>query len=220
MSSLEVRYPDAPLGAEILGVDLARGCDAATFAEIEKIFDERGVICIRDQNLTCEQHIDFSRRFGEIILMLNHKYAVRASQPEILVISNIVEDGRNIGIADAGHQWHTDSSYLKVPPRCSILYAVEVPHDEAGEPLGDTLFASMTAAYDSLPPETQQRVEGLRGVHDFTRQYERRRAKVEAAGGKRPELTEYCSGKRRPLNTTVVKREPRLRKLIVAAPIG
>lgn len=215
MSSFEVRYPDAPLGAEILGLDLARGYDAATFEQLEKLFDERGVICLRDQQLTIEQQIEFSGRFGEVVRSVNHKYALRSDQPEILVISNIVEDGKNIGIADAGQQWHTDSSYYRVPTRCSILYALEVPHDAGGKPLGDTLFASMTAAYDELPDDVKQRIDGLYGVHNFSLQYERRRAKIEAAGGKRPELSEEDKRKSPDMLHPIARRHPRTGKKCV-----
>ena len=184
----EVRHPDAPLGAEIIGLDLSHDIDAATFREIEKVFHERSVIWFRDQKLTPEQHVRFSRHFGEVEVPTNRQYSL-ASCPEIYVVSNIVENGRNIGNADAGRVWHTDSSYMQVPSRGSLLYAIEVPHGDNGQPLGDTCFASMTTAYDDLPDEVKKRAEGLRGVHNYTQQYERRLAKIKAQGGIREELT-------------------------------
>jgi taurine dioxygenase len=177
----EVTYPDAPLGAIITGIDIGGDLDAATFGAIERVFLERGVVCFRGQQLTPAQHVAFSSRFGEVETPLNRQYAL-ASEPQVLVISNVQHDGRNIGISDAGQLWHTDSSYMEIPTRCSLLYALEVPHDDAGEPLGDTLFASMTAAYDALPADTRAKIDELKAVHNFTLQYERRRAKAQAQG--------------------------------------
>jgi len=190
----EVRYPEAPLGAEIVGLDLSQDVDAATFREIEQVFHERSVIWFRNQRLTPRQHVNFSRHFGTVEVPTNSQYALPA-QPEIYVVSNIVENGRNIGNADAGRVWHTDSSYMRVPSRCSLLYAIEVPHDEAGAPLGDTLFASMAVAYDALPEATKQRVAGLQAVHNYTAQYERRLAKMRAQGLQREELTPQMRAK-------------------------
>lgn len=187
MSAFQVTYPDAPLGAIVSGIDLAAGLDADTFAAIEKLFVDRGVLCFRKQTLTPAQHVAFSQRFGEVETPLNRQYAL-PEEPRVLVISNIQKDGHNIGIADAGQLWHTDSSYMEIPTRCSVLYAHEVPHDDKGEPLGDTLFASMTAAYDALPEPMRTRVTGLNAVHNFTLQYERRREKAKAKGDVREEV--------------------------------
>jgi Taurine catabolism dioxygenase TauD, TfdA family len=74
--------------------------------------------------------------------------------PEILVLSNIIENGKPIGNADAGRTWHTDMSYTKTPPRGSLLYALEIPI-ENGRALGDTVFASAAAAFESLPADKQ-----------------------------------------------------------------
>ena len=204
----EVRHADAPLGAEIFGLDLSRDIEDATFCEIEKVFLERGVICIRGQQLTPAQHVAFSRRFGEVEASSNHAYAVLEGHPEVVVISNVIENGRNIGIADAGQLWHTDSSYMQVPTRCSLLYAMEVPHAENGEPLGDTLFASMDAAYDALSAEIKQRVGNLHAVHSFTVQYERRLADARARGEQRPALTSERKAKMPDMQHPVVRTHP------------
>lgn len=184
-----VRLTDAALGAEITGLDLREDIDEATFRAIEQVFHERSVIFFRDQQLTPQQHIRFSRHFGEVEIPTNRQYSLPA-QPEIYVVSNVVENGRNLGNADAGRVWHTDSSYMAVPSRGSLLYALEVPHADDGTPLGDTLFASMALAYDALPEALKQRIEGLQGVHNYNVQYERRLAKIQAAGGQRAALQE------------------------------
>jgi taurine dioxygenase len=203
----EVRLPDGPVGAEILGIDLSKDVDDATFREIEKVFHDRAVICFRDQKLTPEQHVRFSRHFGSVEVPTNKQYSL-ASYPEIYVVSNIVENGRPIGNADAGRVWHTDSSYMKVPSRCSLLYAIEVPRDADGQALGDTFFASMTAAYDALPEATKTRIAGLSGVHNYTAQYERRLAKMKAQGLQREELTDDMRAKVPDVVHPVVRRHP------------
>jgi taurine dioxygenase len=155
------------LGARIDGVDL-RALDDSGFAAIENAFHENGVIAISDQALDPAALIAFSRRFGT--LELNVASAFRDKEfPQVNVLSNRRgADGKYVGSPDAGQGWHADLSYNDVPARCSILHAIEVP-TRNGEPLGDTLFASMTAAYDALDPATQRRIEGLRAVHDFAK---------------------------------------------------
>ena len=164
--ALTVRQCDAPAGAEITGIDLAGEVDARAFAGVDGALNEHAVVVIRDQRITPEQFLTFSRRFGEIEVNAFNKYALNGF-PEILVVSNVVEDGKNIGYADAGSHWHTDMSYTALPPRCTLLYAREVPAAN-GEALGDTMFASVAAAYDSLPRAMQRRIADLKAVHRFS----------------------------------------------------
>jgi taurine dioxygenase len=161
-------------GAEILDVDLGSDLDAKTFVEIERTFNERSVVLFRNQRITDEQHVRFSRRFGELEIHVLKEF-VKPAHPELYVLSNIVENGKPIGIKDAGNYWHTDLSYTKAPSRGSIMYALEVPHDEAGEPLGDTQFASTAAAYESLPKDMKARLQNLKAVHRFWDRFLRER---------------------------------------------
>ena len=150
------------IGAEIAGVDLARLSDRE-FDRIEAAFNEHGVLCFRDQRLSEAQLLSFGRRFGEVEPHFLKHYT-HPDHPEILLISNIKENGRDIGHADAGRVWHTDMSYVARPPRATMLYALEVPV-ENGVVLGDTLFSSAAAAYDSLDVGEQQRIAKLRAIH-------------------------------------------------------
>jgi alpha-ketoglutarate-dependent taurine dioxygenase len=165
MPRIEIVPCDAPVGAEIRGVDLAKGIEDATFAEIDAALSAHAVIFLRDQHITPEQQVAFSRRFGEIEINSFNKYALKEN-PAVLVVSNIKEDGKDIGYADAGSHWHTDMSYTATPPRLTMLYAVEVPHKN-GRPLGDTWFASACAAYDDLPAAMKKKIEGKRAIHRF-----------------------------------------------------
>jgi taurine dioxygenase len=164
--AIPVRKCDAALGAEIV-FDLSRAIDDRTFAELEGIFHDNIVVFFRDQHLTNEQHIAFSRRLGELEIHIVKKYLL-PEDPEILLVSNIKNDaGEHIGLADAGFTWHSDTSYRKNPSRCSLLYAKEVPHRD-GKPLGDTVFANCIAAYEALPDAMKRRLAGTRAIHRYS----------------------------------------------------
>ena len=165
--SIEIIPTGAALGAEIGGVDLARPLDAATFAAIEQAYDSYGVIFFRDQRITPQQQVAFTRRFGEIEFnIFGERWSVPGA-PEIVVVSNVTEGGRAIGVRRAGENWHSDMCYAPRPPRGTMLYALEVP-DLFGLTLGDTEFASAAAAWDALPEPLRRELDGRRAVFDFT----------------------------------------------------
>jgi len=175
---MKVHALSAGFGAEIADIDLSQELDDRTFAAIEKIYNESSVVLVRGQHITDEQHVRFSRRLGELEIHVLREY-VKPRNPELYVLSNIVENGKPIGIKDAGNYWHTDLSYTKSPSRGSIMYAIEVPHAADGVPLGDTQFASTAAAYDALPEAMKERLSKLKAVHRFWDRYVRER---KAAG--------------------------------------
>jgi alpha-ketoglutarate-dependent taurine dioxygenase len=178
--AIPVRKCDAACGAEIV-FDLAQPIDDAAFAEIERLFHDNIIVFFRDQHLTEEQHIAFSRRFGELEVHIVKKYLL-PGYPEILLISNVRnEASEHIGLADAGFTWHTDTSYRRRPSRCSLLYAKEVPERD-GKPLGDTVFANTAAAYEALPEAMKRRLAGLKAIHRYSM-----RRRVE--NSPRPKLT-------------------------------
>jgi taurine dioxygenase len=172
------------LGAEIRGVDLTGPIDDATFAEIERAFYNESVVVFRGQNISEEQHIAFSRRFGSLEVHVSGARYLHPRHPEIRINSNIIENGKPIGATDAGQYWHTDLSYMGEPSKCSLLYAVEVPTKE-GRSLGDTQFVSVTAAYDALPGDIKKRLEGAKAIHSYSYRY----YKLTDAGKQRPQLT-------------------------------
>src|SRR5271165_4026542 len=158
--------PGAPrLGAEITGADL-RAIDDAAFAAIHRAWIDHQVLLFRGQNLTDADLIAFSRRFGDLDHAPIQENGQRISNgmPEIYVVSNVIENGVAIGSLGYGEAvWHTDMSYLRAPPKASMLYALEIP--PAG---GDTSFLDMYAAFDALPESLRQRAIGLRVKHDGT----------------------------------------------------
>ena len=163
---MKVRKATSKTGAEILEVDIGAGLDNATSKAIHAALDEHGVIVLRNQKVTPEQQVDFTRLFGEPDINFNAlRFGIDGS-PEIYIISNINKDGKPIGTRRAGENWHTDMSYAKEPAAATMLYAVEVPNLN-GLPLGDTAFANAAAAWDALPRKLQDAVINLRGVFDF-----------------------------------------------------
>jgi taurine dioxygenase len=151
--TLNLTYSNAPIGAECRGINLTKiGND--DFAALSKLFDERSVLCIRDQNLSEDTFINFAKRFGTVEQLYMSDYA-HPKYPEILIVSSIKKDGKDIGHADAGRVWHTDMSFMEKPPRATMLHARELPVRD-GVTLGDTHFSSMTAAYETLT-DTQKK---------------------------------------------------------------
>jgi len=163
---IEIIPSGAALGAEIRGVDLAQPLGDATFAAIEQAYATHGVVFFRDQRITPPQQVAFTRRFGEIEFnVFGERWSVPGS-PEIVVVSNVTEDGRPIGVRRAGENWHSDMCYTPRPPRGTMLYAIEVP-ELRGLSLGDTEFASTAAAWDALPQSLREWIEGRRVTFDF-----------------------------------------------------
>jgi taurine dioxygenase len=148
-------------GVEARGVDLTQPMTGAAFAAIERAFFDGQVLVIRDQKLAPSQFVAFARRFGppepHVIDQFHHP-----ADPNILILSNRVENGRPLGLADAGTYFHTDYSYLDVPARATTLYSIEVPATG-----GNTLFANQYAAYDDLPAATKRRIDPLVAIHHY-----------------------------------------------------
>jgi taurine dioxygenase len=152
-ASLAVRAVSSAVGAEILGLDLADTLPAATIEAIRHALFQHGVVFFRDQKLTPEQHVAFAQRFGAI--NVNRFFKAVDGYPMVAEVRKEPEQTGNIGGG-----WHTDHSYDQVPAMGSILYAREVP--DTG---GDTLFASMYAAYDALSDGLKETLERLQAVH-------------------------------------------------------
>lgn len=160
----------AALGARIEGVDLTQPLDDATFAEVRRAFYEHEVVYFRGAELSDEDQIRFSARFGELRRLKLDQ--LHAQHPEIFIVSNIVEDGKHIGAYDAGLFWHTDGAYLENPHAISALRALEVPVQE-GRVLGDTVFASMSAAYDALSASMKKRLQGLQATQSIIHRHQK-----------------------------------------------
>jgi len=202
-ASVTIMPTGAALGAEVSRVDLSRDLAPVTFLRIEEAFNRHGVIFFRDQRIAVEQLVAFARRFGEVEINVNTQ-ACLPGHPEVLLVSNIRENGRYIGLADAGTTWHTDMSAYACPPRCSILHAVEVPRAADGSILGDTIFASAAAAYDALAPDVKKRLAGKRAIHSYLAKMNARKAAV----GLTREITREHLDKTPPVAHPVFRTHP------------
>lgn len=149
-------------GAEIIGVDAANLTEQQ-FDEVLDCLHNNVVIVIRDQALTPAQQVAFSRRFGELEPHISPVYQMK-EQPEIMLLSNEVVDGKLVGNPDAGSEWHSDQSYTDQPCAYTILQSVKVPAHG-----GDTAWTNMMMAYDTLPAGLKARIARLKGVHNFSR---------------------------------------------------
>lgn len=159
------RIADA-LGAEVTGVDLCSSLSEQIVSSIRQAWLEHMVLRFRGQSLSDPQLLAFSRRFGELDPPGPNPYGrpYLAAHPEMNVISNIREGGAPIGgLGDGEAIWHADMTYVEKPPMAAMLYALEVPPSG-----GDTYWANMALAYETLPGELKPRIAGRRAVHDAT----------------------------------------------------
>ena len=159
---LQIRPLSPALGAEIRGVDVSRPLQPATFAAIRDCWHAHGVICLPGQELGEAEQVRFGSHFGELAATQG-EYAISKSHPAIMYVTNEKEDGRYIGALPDGEMFfHSDMCYVERPSMATMLYAMAIP--KSG---GDTLFASTTRAYDALPEQTKQRLEGLKAVNSY-----------------------------------------------------
>ncbi|MGE0797229.1 MAG: TauD/TfdA dioxygenase family protein [Lautropia sp.] len=163
--------PLAPqIGAEIRGLDLSAPIADEDFERVRRAFYQHDVIVVRGGAFDDDDHIRFSRRFGDLKKLAYDAY-LGERRPEIFVVSNIKQGDRYIGAHDAGMFWHSDGPFLPTPHGPSALHAIEVPMQE-GRVLGDTQFASTAAAYEALPAAMKRRLEGLQAVNSMLRRFE------------------------------------------------
>jgi taurine dioxygenase len=165
MNGMTIMPAGEALGAEIQGMDL-RTIVEREFGEIQRAWLDYLVLLFRGQNLNDDELTGFSRRFGDLDWAPVQETGRRFVEgyPELYVVSNVIENGVPIGSLGAGEAvWHTDMSYLEMPPKASILYALEVPPRG-----GNTYFCNMYRAYERLPPALKDRIARLRLKHDAT----------------------------------------------------
>ena len=173
--SMEIRQLHPLFAGEVGGIDLAQPLDAAAVGAIWEAIDQYAVLVFHDQRLSDEQLRDFARNFGglEIGRSAAEGGKRRLALPEIGDISNLDEAGRlrerndRRRLDSLGNRiWHTDASYMPVPVVLGMLHAVAVPPASALGG-GETEFADMRAAYDALPQEMKDAIDGLVAEHDI-----------------------------------------------------
>src|SRR4051794_15707121 len=160
----QIRNLDAPLGAEVSGIDLSKPVALGDVKAIEDVWRDRFVVVFHGQKLSDPQLIAFSENFGELDPPGPNPYGepFNKDHPELNVISNIVENGKPIGnLGDGEAVWHADMTYVEVPPKAAMLHSLEVPPTG-----GNTYFANMFAAYETLPADLKKAAQGRIAVHD------------------------------------------------------
>lgn len=182
------------LGATITGVDLSRPLSRADFAQTLQALGEHGVLRFSGQHLSAAAIRDFSLRFGPIQVGVSESFR-HPDVREVGILSNVIENGKPIGLADAGQDWHTDMSYRETIGFVNVLYAVKVPV-RGGQAIGDTLFANMQAAYADLAPEWKSRLACMTATHDFNKFWDNMR---HNHGSSRPPLSPEQRAKRPPV---------------------
>jgi taurine dioxygenase len=163
--AFEVIPTGAALGATVNGVNL-RDLSEATFARILQAWHQHSVLLFRGQTLTDQDLIAFSRRLGDLDWAPVQETGRRFVEglPEIYIVSNVKVNGEPIGsLGDGEAVWHTDMSYLDLPPKASMLYALEIPPTG-----GNTSFCTMYGIYEALPQQLKDRITGLKIKHDGT----------------------------------------------------
>jgi taurine dioxygenase len=176
--AVEIVPFEAGCGAEIRGVDIRKPLAPEDRDAIRRAWLDHLVLRFRDAPMSDQEHMAFTGQFGPLEFnpakLIEKQYGVetqsagrkREIPPEISVISNILENGKPIGgLGDGEAFWHTDSSFVEVPPAASLLRGIEIPPVAAG---GCTYFLNMYSAYNTLPDDVKQRIGGLSARHAAT----------------------------------------------------
>jgi len=160
--AMEITPLSDVLGAEVTGLDLKKDLDAGAITALNAALAEHIVVCVRDQNMDADEFLDVTARFGKLMTHTN-KHLVDNDRPALNWITSEDRDIHGSGkVVYRGATWHTDHSYMPVPPKATVLYAVTVP--KSG---GDTSFCNLRKAYAALSDETKQKLDGLRALHVY-----------------------------------------------------
>lgn len=191
------------LGARIEQLDLSKPLSGARLSEVTALLGRYGVLGFTEQDLTPAQFKQFSANFGKLEVHVAGAYR-EPGHPEVMILSNIVENGQPVGIGDAGQGWHTDLTYSKTVAFANVLYGIEIPVRD-GKALGGTSFSDMEAAYQELPQDIKRRIKGRTALHDLAKFYDMMRLEKNSP---RPPLTAEQRAAKPPVSHPMVLRHP------------
>ncbi len=200
---MQVTPTGQSLGARVTGIDLAQPLPEAARDELIALLGRHGVLHFPGQDLTPAHLRDFSAHFGQLEVNVAGAYQ-EPGLPEVMTLSNIVDNGKPVGLADAGQDWHTDMSYSRMIAFTNVLYGIKIPVRD-GVALGCTEFCNMHAAYDALPADLKRRLHGMTATHDFEKFWEMMRREK---GSARPPLTPAQRAARPPATHPVFMQHP------------
>jgi taurine dioxygenase len=203
------------LGATIEGLDLSRPFTALELQDVMQALGKHGVLRFPRQKLSGRQLKDFSAQLGDLEINIASHAFQEPGVPEVMILSNIVDNGKPIGLADAGQDWHTDMSYSRQIAFANVLYGIKIPR-RAGKPLGSTDFCNMHAAYEGLPEKLKKELDGKTVLHDFNKFWEKMRGRE---GSRRAPLTEAQRRAKPPVSHPIFLTHPITgRKVLYANP--
>lgn len=190
------------IGAEITGINAAGGLSDADMTLVRDALNRFSVIVLRGQKLQPPDQIALAGRLGPLRVSFM-KHLAPEGYEALTTVSNIVRDGKPIGLVDAGALWHTDGSYLPVPDMYTALYSLEIPERD-GKVLGDTLFVSTAAAYDELPLDIKHKIAGRKALHGIVHHLK----KKAEANYKVPPVTESQRASMPEVEHPIVRTHP------------
>lgn len=160
-TAMKITPLTSTIGAEITGINVKGLGDKDTIAAINQVLLDHRVVVIRDQNLTPPEQIAFTENWGALVRRIATDF-LHPDYPDVLVLSNRMEGDKPAGATEAyaGFTWHADLTYAERPSLGSMLHALEVPEEG-----GDTAFADMVQAYETLPEATRTKIDGLKAMH-------------------------------------------------------
>ncbi len=191
------------LGATIEGLDLSLPLSASVLEEVMQALGRHGVLRFPAQSLSGMDLKRFSAQLGDLEINVANSFQ-EPGVPEVMILSNIVENGKPVGLSDAGQDWHTDMSYSRQIAFANVLYGIKIPRRD-GKPLGSTEFCSMHAAYDGLPAKLKRELEGKTVLHDFNKFWEKMRTR---GSSRRAPLTEAQRKARPPVSHPIFLTHP------------
>jgi taurine dioxygenase len=203
------------LGAQVQALDLSRALTDTEFDTLILALGSHGVLEFPNQTLTTAQLKAFSQRFGELYVSPGGR-AQAEGFPEVMILSNMVQDGKPLGIGDAGQSWHTDMSYSNIIAFANVLHGTVIPQRE-GKPLGATQFRNTQAVYNDIPEELKERLANKTITHDFNKFWDMMRSRP---GNTRPALSEEEKRKRPPAVHPAFLTHPITRKKVLYANPG
>jgi len=196
--TLSIEPLSAALGAEVSGIDLRRPLPAADLRRLEQALGAHGILLFRGADINPDEHIAFSRQFGPLESHVVGDFNL-PGHPEVFVVSNVKEGGKLKGAVYAGQYWHSDLSYMEKPSLGSLLLCHEMP--KVG---GDTMWANMYMAWDTLSDALKGFLGGLKAVHDYSHAYDTYFAHLKD----RPPLTPEQRAKTPPVVQPMMRTHP------------
>ena len=203
------------LGAQVQGLDLSLMLTDTEFDTLVLALGNHGVLEFPNQTLTTAQLKAFSQRFGKLYISPGGR-AQGEGFPEVMILSNMVQDGKPLGLSDAGQSWHTDMSYSNMIAFANVLHGTVIPQRQ-GKPLGATQFRNTHAVYNDIPQVLKERLANKTITHDFNKFWDMMRTRP---GSTRPALSEEEKRKRPPAVHPAFLTHPITRQKVLYANPG